>query len=287
MPEGLIAVCGDRQQPELKRVLIDDAFFDGVGGLFQDQEADFRLDCEEIPFSGTWRADADEIMTLPLPPSGQVLGALLADVSESSLDTVSARNFADENIRGLAIAPGSGNVLVQKYYGSQTLRPGRFLIPGVDGVSFRRTDDSALTFDRSLACIVEDGLLKFKSLTALGRVIDTTDIFRDATAEEVLDFAQHPLIDTANPDEFVLSTNQVVRRLIHAIQSSGGLVNQTIQSLQQAASQTSFKLNVVNGRVRMPSTNNEIKLLLHFLNDDLFKGALSGVNYVTNSKKRQ
>lgn len=289
MHEGLIAVCGNRQDPQLKRILIDDALFDGVGELFQDQEADFRHECEEVPFSGTWKADKDEIMTLPLPPSAHALAAVLlgSAVSETSMDTVSPSNLANEEIRGLAIALGARKVLVQKYYDSQTLRPGRFLIPGVDGVSFGRTDASALTFDRTLACIVEDDLLKFKSLTALGRVIDTTDIFRDATAEEVLHFAQQPLIDTPDPEGFVSATGQVSRRLIHAIQSSGMLASQTIQSLQQAASQIGFTLNVVSGRIRMPSASKEIKSLLQFLNDDLFRGAISGENYVTNSKRKQ
>lgn len=287
MPEGLIAVCGDRQDPRLKRVLIDDALFDDVAGLFADQEAAFRDGCEEIPFSGTWRADADEIMTLPVPASAHVLGEMLPSVSESSLETVDARSIAEDAIRGLAVVPRTGKVVVQKYYDSQTVRPGRFLIPGPDGVSFRRTDSSALTFDRSLTCIVEDGALKFKSLAALARVIDTADMLRDATNEEIEEFAQHPLIDTVDPDGFVLSLNQVTRKLIYLIQSEAMLVGRTIQSLELAATQTNFPLNVANGRIRMPSNNAEIKALLQFLNDDYYRGAISGRNYVSNSKRRR
>ena len=37
----------------------------------------------------------------------------------------------------------------------------------------------------------------------------------------------------------------------------------------------------------MPTTNKEIMDLLQFLNDELFRGALSGQNYVTNSKRSQ
>ena len=287
MPEGLIAVCGNRRDPELKRVLIDDELFDEVGDLFLHQEADFRQGCEEIAFSGTWRADADEIMTLPLPPSAEILGRLLPTVSESALTSIAAKNLADAGIRGLAIATQSGKVLVQKYYDSQTLLPGKFLVPGVDGRSFGRTNTAALTFDRGLTCIVEGDLLKFKSLSALARVIDTADIFRDATAAEVKEFAQHPLIDTVDPDGFVLSTNQVTRRLIHAIQSDQMLEGQTIESIQSAASQTGFALHVTGGRIQMPGSSKTIKELLRFLNDDLFRGAISGHNFVANSKRQQ
>ena len=286
MTQGLIAVCGTRQDPELKRVLIDDMLLNEVRGLFQTQDQDFRVGCEEVAFSGSWRADRDEIMTLPVPASAGALGSLLDGVSESSLGAVNATGLGDEGIRGLAVAL-SDRVLVQKYYDAQTLRPGRFLVPGPDGVRFSRTDSSALTFDRNLACTVEDDLLKFKSLTVLSRVIDTSEIYRDATIGEVLHFANNPLIDTPDPVGFADSTSQVVRRLIHVIASSNMLGNQTLHSLQQAAAQTGFQLNVVNGRVRMPTTNNEIKALLRFLNDDVFRGALSGQNYVTNSKRTQ
>ncbi len=287
MPEGLIAVCGDRQEPQLKRVLIDDTLLDDITGLFRVQEEAFRDGCHEIPFSGTWKADSDEIMVLPLPPSARMLGQILPTVSESSLGSVEARNIAEEAIRGLAVVPSARKILIQKYYDSQTVRPGRFLIPGPDGLAFRRTDSSALTFDRNLACIVEDGLLKFKSLAALSRVIDTADMFRDATNEEIEAFAQHPLIDTIDPEGFALSLNQVSRKLVHAIQSEAMLADQTIQSLRQSASQTNFPLDVVNGRIQMPSASTEIKSLLQFLNDDYFTGAISGRSYVSNSKRQR
>ena len=286
MPDGLIAVCVDRREPRLKRLLIDDALFDHVSALFEEQETAFRDGCEEIPFSGTWRADADEIMTLPLPASAHILGEVLPGVSESSLEAVNARSIADDAIRALAVAR-AGKVLVQKYYDSQTVRPGRFLIPGPDGVSFSRTDSSALTFDRGLACVVEDGLLKFKSLTALARVIDTADIFREATAAEVDAFVEHPLIDVVDPAGFAPSLNQVTRKLIYAIQSEEMLAGRTIQSLERAAEQTNFPLDVVNGRVRLPSASAEIKALLQFLNDDFYRGVISGRSYVSNSKRRR
>ena len=284
MPEGVIAVCGDRREPTLKRVLIDDAFFEDIASLFYDQEEAFRHECYEVPFGGTWRADADEIVTLPLPRAAQVLG-LLPSRSETALDTMEARNIADEAIRGLVVAPERDKVLVQKYYDSQTMLPGRFLIPGVDGLSFRRTDSSALTFDKGLVCVIEDDLLKFKSLAALSRVIDTTEIFREATDEEIEEFKQHPLIDIVDPDGFDSSLNQVFRKLIYGIQSGEMLANRTIGSLQQAASQTGFPLNVRGERIQMPAASGDIKALLRFLNDDIYIGAISGANFMTNSKR--
>ena len=285
MPEGLIAVCGDRQEPELKRVLIDDALIDEIREIFRTQEADFHFGCEEIQFSGTWRADDDEIMTLPLPASAQALSDAMQDMSESSLETVDARNIAEEAVRGIAVVPQIGKVLAQKYYDSQTLLPGRFLIPSADGVSFRRTDNPALTFDRNLVCIIEDGLLKFKSLTALGRLIDTTEIFREATAEEIGAFAQHRLIDAIDFTRFESSLNQVTRKLIYVIQTEEILDGCTIESIELAASQTDFALKVENGRIRLPTSSTEIKDLLKFLNDDYYQGAVSQRNFVSNSKR--
>ena len=287
MPRGLIAVCGDRREPQLKRMPIGRGLLDDITGLFRDQEEKFREGCHEIPFGGTSRADADEIMTLPLPPTARILDQLLRGQPVLALDTINPRNIVNEGLRGLVLVQDTDIMLVQKYYSSQTIRPRTFMVPDVDGVNFRRTDSSALTFDSGLVCIVENDTIKFKSLQALSRVVDTTDISREATAEEIREFIRHPLIDPVDADRFESSLNQVSRKLIYAIQSEGMLADRTIQSLQDAASQTEFSLNVVGDRIQMPTAGADIKALLRFLNDDLFTGAISGANFMTNAKRRR
>lgn len=284
MPEGLIAICGARSEPRVKRVLLDDAIANDVRDIFRGQKDAFMDGCQPVPFDGNWRCDSDEYMTLPISKPAQVFIDAIS-CSEPHLPTVDSLHLEQEEIRGLAIAV-SGRLLVQKYLSSQTLRPARFVVPGPDGVQFRRLDASALCFDNHLTCVIQDGVIKFKSVKNLSRIIDTTEIVREATNEEVTELADHPLIVTPDLDAFLDSLGQVARRLVHSIQESGILEGMDVPGLQVAARQCGYDLPLSgDGRIAMPSGAKEIKELLQFLNENRFRGAITGQRYVTNSRR--
>jgi hypothetical protein len=84
---------------------------------------------------------------------------------------------------------------------------------------------------------------------------------------------------------FVGVTNQVSRKLIHAISNNGTLDNYTPADIQAAAQQTNLVIDVQNGRIVMPAAHGDIKALLQFLNESRYSGPLSGQAFVTNSQR--
>ena len=284
MPEGLIAICGSRSEPCIKRVLVDDAIANDVRQIFRAQEDAFMDGCQPVPFDGNWMCGSDEYMTLPISQPAQVFIDALS-CSEPHLPPLNSLRLEQEEIRGLAIAV-SGRLLVQQYSSSQTLRPGRTFVPGPDGVHFRRLDASALRFDNHLTCVTQDGVIKFKSVKNLSRIIDTTEIVREATNEEAKALAGHSLIVTPDLDAFLDSLGQVTRRLVHSIHESGVLEGMDVPGLQVAAGRCGYDLPLSgDGRIAMPSGPKEIRELLQFLNENRFRGAITGQRYVTNSRR--
>ena len=142
-----------------------------------------------------------------------------------------------------------------------------------------------LPFDSSLTCIAEEGRLKFKSFHKLRAIVDLSGIYRAATDQEVRNFADHASFEVARPEEFLGQADQTVRRLVHAITDSGTLEAYGVDRIQAAAAAVDMPLNVVDGKIVMPTERRAIKSFLHFLDDGLYRASLTGQRYVTNSKR--
>ena len=86
------------------------------------------------------------------------------------------------------------------------------------GNTFRKLDNMAFTLSGSLTCIVEDGLIKFRSFSNLRSIFNLIgEAFRAATEPEVRAFAAHQNLYVVDVDQFVSTSDEVMRRLIHAI----------------------------------------------------------------------
>ena len=129
-----------------------------------------------------------------------------------------------------------------------------------------------------LVCIVENGLIKFRSLYNLSRVIDTSTIFRMATDQDVKSFVSQysHLFEIIDINGFLCSTNRNARKYIMSLITSEVLQDRTVESLQAVAAQTQLNLEVQNGKIVMPSKSVDITELMRFLNDSRYAGPISG-----------
>ena len=194
--------------------------------------------------------------------------------------------FEQEDIRALftGIANDQGTkVLIQQFSGRQVLSRRFSLLQ--DGNAFRRLSDSAFTFDSSLTGIAEGERLKFKSFHKMRGIVDLSDIYRAATDQEVRNFVDHATIEVARPEEFLGLADQTMRKLVHAITRSGTLDRYDVNQIRTAAAAVEMPMDVVDGKVVMPTERRAIKTFLQFLDDGLYRASLTGQRYVTNSKR--
>ena len=287
MPQNLFAACRDNGgQLIAKRVRLDAAVQQAIEAIFADQEAAFRHGVtSEVPFDGSWTPDEDEFLTIDIPAEAQVFADTI-NANAMAIADINAAAFAGEGIKarftGVSIN-GATKVLVQRFTSQQVLERRFALLQ--QGNAFRRLTEPAFTLDNTLACIIEGGRIKFKSQHKLRSIINMLDIYRAATDQEVQAFAGHPNLHVADVAAFVGVTNQVSRKLIHAISNNGTLDNYTPADIQAAAQQTNLVIDVQNGRIVMPAAHGDIKALLQFLNESRYSGPLSGQAFVTNSQR--
>lgn len=283
---SLFAACRVEGVLQVKRVRLDAAVQRSVMDLFEGQEQEFREGVtDEVPFCGNWNPDPEEVLTIEIPAEAEIFEATIRG-NATAVPNVDTEHFTEEGIKALftgRVRNNRATVLIQRFTSQQVLSK-RFAL-FQERNAFRRLTETAFSLDSKLACIVENGLIKFKSVGNLRSIIDMIEIYREATNQEVVDFAAHRSLHIADVQNFVANTNQTCRKLIHAISDNHVLNDYTPAEIQTAAQATNLTVNITNGRIAVPADGASIKELLQFLNESRYSGPLSHRPYVTNSQR--
>lgn len=286
MPQNLFAACKEDGVLIAKRVRLDATVQQDVEDLFDRQETDFREDVtEEVEFDGSWKPDAEEFLTIDVPEDAEFFEQTIR-ANATAVPDIDTDNFLEEDIKALftgSVVNRNAVVLVQRFTSQQVLSKKFSLLQR--GNAFRQLTDNAFTFDSKLTCIIEDDKVKFKSLFNLRSVINMTDLYREATAQEVQTFGAHLKLHVADMQNFLTNTSQTSRRLIQAVAGAGTLDAHTAEQIRRAAARTGLALTVERHRIVMPTNKAEIKQLLQFLNESRYLGPLSQRAFVTNSQR--
>lgn len=283
---NLLALCRYANGIAIKRIPLNGALQNPVMQIFSDQEAAFRANRpNEVAFDGDWNPDDDEILVLDATAEANVMMAA-ASGNVLALPTINAANFDAENIKALFVGVNAGGglrLLVQRFTAAQVLSRKFALIASNN--QFNQITDPAFNLATSLTCIIEGGQLKFESYHKLRAVFDVIEFFAAATDDDIDNFAGHASIAIADVPALKELVTQTERKLIHKLASSGVLDAHTPQQIQARANATGLVVNLANGQIVFPNDKQEIRRLLRFLDDSLYQAPLSGLRYVTNSKR--
>jgi len=179
---NLYAACRQNGALLAKRVRLTQAVQNKLEGLFQGQEQAFLEDViDEVPFTGSWKPDDDEILTMDVPAdAGSITAAAAAN--PVALPDIDNQNFTSENIRALFTVRDTAagpRILLQNFSAQQLLsRRFAFLL---EGNSFKELTEPAFTLDNKLVAIIEDGKIKFKNFHNLKRIFDLAEFYKAAT----------------------------------------------------------------------------------------------------------
>ena len=286
MPENLFAACRMNGELVSRRVQLDGTIQDQIEEVFVHQAQTFfeGVD-EEVPFDGRWKPDQHELLTVAVTPEAEILQETL-NGNPIAVEPLDIANFANAGVKALFTSDGTndaGRVLVQLFTGGQVLD--RKITLFLQGNSFRRLTVPAFTLASSLTFVIDNGLIKFKSFSNLRAILDVMEVYRDATDQELRDFADHGSLRVADLEDFVLTADQITRKLINAVVASGVLDDYTPTEIQEAAARTQLNLELEDGCIVLPAERREVKILLQFLDESRYNGPLTGRTYVTNSRR--
>ncbi len=221
---------------------------------------------------------------------------ILPDNIKSSIDNpIGVENFCPKNnklpiIKALFIGKKSDDgkyiVYFQKFRNDQYITQAKYhLFFNKD--TFKHVNKLGISVSQTIDCIYEDGKLKFKSFYIARQLFDLSSYYREATTEEVRSFVTSPILSMENSNNFIEKANSWERKKIAAINDSKILENYSALQIKNLAKKEGFNNIVIqNKKIILPQDVGERRLVLSFLDEEVYKGVFSNTLFQTNSKKK-
>lgn len=290
-PSNLFALVDDNDAP-IRRIPLTAALNTELAQLFAEQQAALLGNKQAIAFTGSYNVDEGEIFTLadyPLPPAiGQAIGNPL---------TCPVLNLNTETHRIKALFSGTwtaANKLVnfQVFDAGKLLKRGFTLIGSGD--TYKKLEEPGLMLQDKLTAHFHNGTLYFSSYHNTKRFLDLADYYREATDNDLDDFAATDLFVFEDQAGFKEQADSIIRKKIALLQKNEVLKDLTVADIQTVANNFNAELPeehritiMINddGKLVIPEDKKQLKELIRFLDEDYVTAPLSKRKCLTNSKQ--
>lgn len=149
-------------------------------------------------------------------------------------------------------------------------------------------DPSAFSIEESVHALYHAGRLYFKSYTQAKQIFDLSQYYTEATNQEIDDIFVGDLFVGTDCEWLKNNADSQIRKQITLLKSSGllNIIDPTTRSFRAWARKANIPAGVYqSGHIVLPCNKKECKVVLAFLNEDLFEGVFSQKIYRSNSKR--
>lgn len=284
----LAAIVKQGDQIHLFQIPLHQALQQALAESWQNQYETFIDDVQEIDFNAGYHPEQHErfcLQDFDLPDW------LAEEDSESTpaLDSISDNEALVASIKGIVAFArdddGHELMLFQNFSRSHVIQPGRFLLLRND--TYRTTDHPGLTLDGKLSAVYlsEDSKLLFHNFRTVNSFLPLADFYEEASEHEIREVLDHDLLAPEDAESLAVNANQWFRKRFAMLRDSGVLDNYSARQIQQRARGYDVDIHTDHGRIIFPSEKSAAKKLLLFLNEEIFRGAITETLYETNSKR--
>ncbi len=260
-----------------------------VTSTFNSQETDFRNSTEEeIAFDGKYKPDDGECLFISDYDDIDNLHGAIAN--PMSVPEISPTTSEFEGIKALFFGRIDGTkkiALIQTFDKRKIISNKGLSLIHASNV-YRKVEGVGLTLDTRLAAILEDKKLSFFSFFAARQVFDLTQYYKEATDEDLKEFAA--TVQVGDISNFIAVSDTWVRRKVALVMQSAILEKIDLEETKKVALTFGIDLKtaVVDGAnvLVLPENKAELKKVLRFLDEDYFQSVLLSTPHLSNSKKK-
>ena len=304
----LFAILKDaRGNTEVKRMPLDANALSEVRSDFSRLFLSYET-MAKVDFDGNYQINQEdglnEILSIgnfPSIPNGNgstesepnINATILGQVTQAINNSSSVPDFSSgENISSLFIGEitqennrSHTRIAFQKFKKAQLLVSGKRILI-FNGNVYQSAGENGLSIPTEyLTAIYVDGELKFTSPHWTNQIFSLAEYYKEATQEEVNQFAEMPCLSIADKQKF--NSNVEVkwyRKRIAFIKNSGILEHYTPSDIQSAGKDLGIEVSIEDNKIVLPDEKQELRKLLAFLAEDTYKGIFTQNIYNTNSK---
>lgn len=284
----LLAIVQNRQGTRILRVPLHNNLQQSLSENWHKQYQTFLDDIQEVDFNAGYSPEENEKFCLrnfhlPFWLSKENIQTV------RSLDSISNDDAAFDSIKGLVAyvhnQMGTELILFQNFNRSYVIRPGYFIF--LEAGTYQTADHPGLTLENKLSAIFfpDEEKLLFHNFRNVNTFLPLSDYYQEASEDQIRDILNHDRLDPEDIDSLATDSNQWFRKRFAMLKDSGILDRHSTHQIVKRARKYNLEINLNRDRIIFPAKRGEAKRLLQFLNEEIFRGAITRTIYETNSKK--
>ena len=284
----LATIIRQGRTTRLLRIPLHQMLQDTLAESWQEQYAAFLDDVQEIDFDPGYKPELDERFRL----QGYELPEWLAGEDSQSVANLTPSRMMMRCLTMPAVLlrlprneQGEEVMLFQNFSRSHVIRPGRFLF--LQGDTYESTQRPGLTLDSKCSAVylrIENKLL-FYSFRTVNTFLPLADFYKEASEQEIREVLDHDLLAPEDAGALAADANQWFRKRFAMLRDSGILDRYTAQQIADHSNGYEVNIHLDGDQIVFPVDRTQAKRLLQFLNEELFRGAITETLYETNSKR--
>ncbi len=183
-------------------------------------------------------------------------------------------------------------MLFQNFSKGHIIQPGGYIFLGPDAFShpdlYSNADSRLLRLDNKLSAVYfpEEKKLLFDSFRNVNTFLPISDSYRLASKKDILNILNHKLFECDDENTIVNNATQFMRRRFAMLKDAEILGALSAAKVKEQADEHNIDIRINDDKIIFPTENHQAKILLQFLNDEIFRGSLTNEIYETNSKKK-
>ena len=185
-------------------------------------------------------------------------------------------------------------MLFQNFTKGHIIQPGGYVFFGPDAHSdsnvYEAAEGHLLRFDNKLSAVYlpEERKLLFDSYRNVNTFLSISDFYEIASKKDIHNILNHELFECDDKDTIVNNSTQFMRRRFAILKDSEILDSDILsaEKIKEQADKHNINIQINNDKIIFPTENDQARILLQFLNQEIFQGSLTNEIFETNSKKK-
>lgn len=277
---------------QVKRISEDRASQQAIDATFSTAAAALKRDKTSVAFDGKYTPQADDLEILKIENYRLPMEIQDALINPQGLDVYEPVDGTLPSIKALFVGEQTAKngknifcVAFQKFRNDQYITAARHHL-FFSNNTFIKDTRVGIAVGTSVDCVFLDNTLYFASYHFAKQILDLSEYYRIASNQDVSDFVGCDIISMEGATEFVDSANTWERRKIASINDSGVLQSFTAAKIKSLGKQSGVVIEVVDKKVVLPKNKAERRIILGFLDEEVYKGVFSQTVFQTNSKRK-
>ncbi len=175
------------------------------------------------------------------------------------------------------------NFTISQYLSSKSLS----IFP--QDANFFQPKGVGLRIDKRVDCVYNRNNILFKSFWTARQTLDLAKYYKEATEGDVMAFLEHPHLHFTEKESAYQSLDSWMRRKIALLTNSQILDRYPITDIVNQADNHGISLEITQSddkpQIVISNNNEDLRILLQFLGEDIYKGPLTNNIYLAGSKK--